>query len=224
MQIAGLLKNSTVDFPGCFSSVIFLPGCNYDCFYCHNRLLLNNPPLIPQAQVMEFLDKRKGLIDGVVISGGEPTLHKDLARFISSIKELGYKIKLDTNGSNPVVVENLIKLDLIDYVAMDYKAPFEMYPQIVFYDYRGVRQTLEILINSGIDYELRTTMVPQITQEKLEQMAKQVPMLKKFVLQLYRPQEGFEKFHTKEEVYTPVQLNELAEIIKVMQPNTEVRA
>lgn len=224
MQIAGLLKNSTVDFPGYFSAVIFLPGCNYDCFYCHNRLLLHDPPIILQANVMEFLQKRQGLIDGVVISGGEPTLHKDLPRFISTIKEMGYKIKLDTNGSNPIMVENLIKLELIDYIAMDYKAPFDMYQQIAGYDFRGVRQTLEILISSGIEYELRTTMVPQITHEKLEQMAREVPLLKKFVLQLYRPQEGFEKFHSKEDIYTPNQLIKLSEKIKDFQPNIEVRA
>lgn len=124
MLISGIVKSSLLDYPGLISCVIFLPGCNYDCFYCHNRpLIQGSPDILNPREVFDFLQKRKGQLDGVVISGGEPTLHKDLIPLIAQIRLLGYKVKLDTNGSNPQIIAETLEKNLCDYYAVDYKAP-----------------------------------------------------------------------------------------------------
>ena len=130
MNIAGLLKTATIDFPHRLAAVVFTAGCNYDCSFCHNRALLGAAELMEDGEVLRFLEKRAGLLDGVVISGGEPTLQKDLAEFAGTLKGLGYDVKLDTNGSDPEAVGRLLDGGLVDYVAMDYKAPFSRYPEI----------------------------------------------------------------------------------------------
>ena len=131
MNISGIVKSSLIDFPGLISCILFVPGCNYDCFYCHNRSLIDGSHILLTPQyVTDFLQKRAGLLDGVVISGGEPTLQSDLISFMKMIRSLGYQIKLDTNGSCPDVVKEILKLKLCDYIAVDYKAPSVHYPMI----------------------------------------------------------------------------------------------
>ena len=163
MRIAGLEKFSTVDFPGSLAAVLFAACCNYRCFYCHNRHILGEPPLLSEAEVLAFLQKRAGLLDGVVFSGGEPTLQSDLPEWLRRVRALGYKTKLDTNGSRPEVLRALIADGLVDYVAMDYKAPLEGYPSLCGANSAGVPESLALLRGSGVPYELRTTLVPQIT-------------------------------------------------------------
>lgn len=225
MQIAGLTKNSTLDFPGCLAAVIFTAGCNYRCYYCHNRQLLCDPPLISEAEVASFLEKRAGLIDGVVFTGGEPTMQKDIAWWLNRAKKLGYKVKLDTNGSKPDVLAGLLSAELIDYVAMDYKAPFDMYGKICQAGAAGVKTSLEQLMQSGIKYELRTTVVPQLGEKELMRMAREIGVtLPKWALQLYRPQQGDELFLEGREPYRPGELEAFASGLKQIQVNTEVRA
>ncbi|HDD35204.1 MAG TPA: anaerobic ribonucleoside-triphosphate reductase activating protein, partial [Candidatus Desulfofervidus auxilii] len=122
LKIKGFQKTSLIDYPGKICSVLFLPGCNYRCPFCQNPDLIENPDKLPDIEegyILSFLKKRKGLVDGVCITGGEPTIHKELPSFIKKIKDLGFLVKLDTNGSNPEMVEHLIKNKLLDYVAMD---------------------------------------------------------------------------------------------------------
>lgn len=171
MRIAGLEKFSTVDFPGSLSAVVFAAGCNYRCFYCHNRHILNEPPLLPEAEVSAFLEKRAGLLDGVVFSGGEPTLQSDLPEWLRRVRALGYRTKLDTNGSRPETLRALLAEGLLDYVAMDYKAALDGYRPLCGADAAGVAESLALLRDSGIPYELRTTLVPQLTEAKLRRMA-----------------------------------------------------
>ena len=126
MKFAGFLKNSFVDYPKEIAAVVFTLGCNFNCWYCHNRGIIDkekyNKPLIDESEVLDFLQSRKGFIDGLVISGGEPTLYgEELKEFIKKVKNLGLKVKLDTNGTNPNFVKNLIDEKLIDFVAMDVK-------------------------------------------------------------------------------------------------------
>ncbi|MEG1810930.1 MAG: anaerobic ribonucleoside-triphosphate reductase activating protein [Clostridia bacterium] len=223
MQIAGLQKNSTLDFPGCLAAVIFTAGCSYRCFYCHNRHILDKPQLLDEAEVGAFLKKRAGLIDGVVFSGGEPTMQRDLARWMDMAKKLSYRIKLDTNGSNPDVLSDLLEAKLVDYVAMDYKAPFEGYESICGVSSAGVRKSLDILISSGVDYELRTTVVPQLSEKELLYMAKAVPELSLWALQLYRQQDGDDAFLNGLLPYTPMRIKELAGCVSVIQPNVTAR-
>ena len=131
MLFGGFLKNSFIDFPGKISCVVFTYGCNLKCPYCHNpdliRFKQGKSPEISEYSVLSFLEQRMGLIDGVVITGGEPTLQGELAYFAKKVKLLGYSVKMDTNGTRPDILANLIESDLVDYVAMDIKAPFEKY-------------------------------------------------------------------------------------------------
>lgn len=218
MNVAGLLKTATIDFPHRLAAVVFTAGCNYDCGFCHNRHLLHYAQLMDEEEVMRFLKKRAGLLDGIVISGGEPTLQKDLAGFARTLKELGYDVKLDTNGSNPAVLNELLEQKLVDYVAMDYKAPLARYEEICGADADGVLETLDLLCGADIEWELRTTMIPQLNLNELVQMAQAVPALPLYALQLYRPV-GVEKLR----IYSPADVTNAAEEIRKIQPNTITR-
>lgn len=207
MKIAGYIKNSFVDYPAHISCAVFLGGCNFDCWYCHNRPYIKSAGDIDASVVLEFLQKRKGWLQGVVISGGEPTLNKELPEFIKKIKAMGYPVKLDTNGSRPDVLKSLIDQGLIDYVAMDYKAPLEKYAQLagVPIDIKVIKKSVDIIMNSGIDYEFRTTFAPTLTQEDIIQIVQELKGAKKFALQQYRHDEMYCKIlgrpikpHTKE--------------------------
>lgn len=225
MTISGIVKSSLVDFPGHISSVLFLPGCNYDCFYCHNRQIINGShSKLDIEEILEFLKKRVGLIDGVVITGGEPTLHHDLQQFIETIKELGYKIKLDTNGSSPDVISQFLDLGLCDYYAVDYKAPFARYREVagMCADAKKVLQTINLLLGSGTEFEVRTTLIPQLKEEDLVAMARELPVLPKYVLNAYRKPE-FYHLEDEERIlqtpYTKNQIKSLAKVIVEYQPN-----
>ena len=190
MRIAGFVKNSFVDYPGHIAAVVFVPGCNLDCWYCHNRHIWKDTPLIHPAEVDAYLQKRRGFIDSVVITGGEPTLQKDLPAFIERIRSLGYKVKLDTNGLKPEFVEPI--LPLIDYVAMDLKAPPGGYfPRVVSFpvDEQAIWHTADLLMNAAPCYEFRTTFMPTLTQDDVAAIARRVRGAQKYVLQQYRKPE-----------------------------------
>ncbi len=223
MRIAGLEKCSTVDFPGGLAAVIFAPGCNYRCFYCHNRQILENPPLLDEAEVFRFLKKRAGLLDAVVFSGGEPTLQHGLADAVKAARALGYKIKLDTNGSRPEVLKSLLDENLLDYVAMDYKAPFGDYRTVTGQDASGVAESLSLLLAGKIPFELRTTAVPMLTEAKLREMAAAVPHNVKWFLQLYRPQQGDEAFLGGLCPYSQGEIEMLAEKLQAVRPLVKAR-
>lgn len=167
MKITSLLKLSTIDYPGVLSAVIFTSGCNLRCSYCHNKELIDGKaPLIDNADVFDFLNKRRNMLDGLVITGGEPTVQKNLMSFLKDVKNIGYKIKLDTNGTKPDILEKA--LPYVDYVAMDYKAPVELFDKICKAAFHGkVYESLRILANSSIPWEIRTTLAPEITPDVL---------------------------------------------------------
>ena len=164
MKIAGLQKLSTIDYPEHLSAVVFTNGCNYNCWYCHNRQLIDSTAKnIPTNEILEFLYKRKIHLRGVVISGGEPVLQDDLPDFIKQLKQMGYLVKLDTNGSKPAMVERC--LDMLDYVAIDYKAPEKLYNKICsIADYEYVKKSLFLLGQSTVRWEVRTTLVPEVAE------------------------------------------------------------
>lgn len=196
MQISGLVKNSFVDFPGHLAAVIFTPFCNYDCFYCHNRELIENPQqFIDENEVLDFLQKRRGMLEGVVISGGEPTLQKDLERFIIKVKNIGFLVKLDSNGSNPNVIEGLLKKNLLDYVAIDYKAPSKKYKEICGKnaDSKDVLNTINILKKSNVDFQVRTTLCPTLTKEDMKSLKQEIGNVKNYVINKYRIPEKYKK-------------------------------
>lgn len=186
MQIAGLVKNSFVDYPGYIASTVFVPGCNMDCVYCHNKHIWHTVERIPEKEIFDFLESHIGFLDGVVITGGEPTLQRDLAQFIKRIRLMGYKVKLDTNGLLPHVIERLFKD--IDYIAMDVKAPLGEYNRIQSMKINecNIEKSIELIMNSGIDYEFRTTFAPQLSVDDIELIAQQLQGAKKYAIQQYR--------------------------------------
>lgn len=167
MIIDGFQKLTLLDFPGTMACILFTKGCNLKCPFCHNGPLVLNKDkngLISEEEIFEYLKKRKKILDGVVISGGEPLLQKDIKRFIFDIKKLGYKIKIDTNGTSPNLLKELIDENLIDYVAMDIKNMFEKYPKITGcknINIDNIKKSIEVLKSKKIDYEFRTTIVKE---------------------------------------------------------------
>lgn len=227
MTFAGLLKHSLIDYPGFISCVVFVPGCNYDCYFCHNRHLLEGEyDILPPTLVYDFLHKRKGLIDAVVITGGEPTLQQGLTDFIKKVKSMGYRIKLDTNGAKPDVVKALLDENLLDYAAVDYKAPAELYSTVCGDNITAlpVKNTIDILMDSGISFEVRTTVLPELTEKELTQMAVELPLLPCYRLNRYRkPQDyppEFEK-QVNKRALSNAEICSIAERLKQFQPNIQ---
>ena len=162
MKLGGLVKFTLIDFPGTPAAIVFTQGCNFRCRYCHNPELVY-PHLftesMPEEEVMAFLQRRRGTLEGVVISGGEPTLQEDLVRFMAQVKALGYKTKLDTNGTRPEVLKELIDKKLVDFIAMDLKAPLEKYAAITGVEANStvLRESMSLIVKSGLAYQFRTT-------------------------------------------------------------------
>lgn len=172
MQINGFNKSTLLDYPKHLAATIFVGGCNMRCPFCHNASLVTNAaaqPVIPVEEVLAYLNKRKNILEGVCISGGEPTLYPDLKELIINIKNLGYKVKLDTNGTNPEMLKDLAEKNLIDYIAMDIKNSKEHYGLTVgIMDYEAglIEESVSYLLSGAIDYEFRTTLVQQLHNEQ----------------------------------------------------------
>ncbi len=169
-MICGLQKMTLLDYPGKIACTVFLGGCNFRCPFCHNSELFMGKPrkLMEDEEFFAFLKSRKGLLDGVCVSGGEPTLYKNLPEFMAKIKEMGFLTKLDTNGYRPEVLKALVEANLIDYVAMDVKNSPAMYARTVgleTMDLAPIEESLRFLIGGNLDYELRTTLVSQLHSE-----------------------------------------------------------
>ncbi|MGD0918418.1 MAG: anaerobic ribonucleoside-triphosphate reductase activating protein [Thermodesulfobacteriota bacterium] len=193
MRLAGLQKNSLINYPGKVSSVLFLSGCNFDCPYCHNPDLvrgnLSSLTYLDEETVCEFLESRQGFLDGVVISGGEPTLNKNLFRLCEKIKQMGYPIKLDTNGSKPQVIKRLIHEGLVDYIAMDIKTDPLRYSPLITRDYdpSHILTSIHTIMEMARTYEFRTTCAkPIVAEQNIENIAKTIRGATLYVLQRFR--------------------------------------
>lgn len=172
MDIGGLQKNSLIDFPGKIAALIFTQGCNFHCPYCHNPSLIpmKTGENFPEKEILLFLEKRRGLLEGVAITGGEPTLQEDLPLFCRKLKDLGYPVKLDTNGSTPDILERLIREKLVDFIAMDIKtSPARYSPLLVSFPVKKeIEASIQLILQSGLDHEFRSTCVyPFITEENI---------------------------------------------------------
>ncbi len=172
MRITGFQKLTLVDYPEKLACILFTAGCNMRCPYCHNSQLVLCPdafPAVPDEEIFSYLDERKKILDGVVISGGEPTIHNSLYDYILRIKEYGLLVKLDTNGTNPDVIRRLVESRLVDYVAMDVKNSLDSYSETVgisSYDTTAVKESIEYLKEGHVDYEFRTTVTKETHSEK----------------------------------------------------------
>ena len=166
MKISGFQKLTLLDFPEKVACIIFTQGCNFKCSYCQNSILISHECYepIPEEEIFEYLSKRKKVLDGVVISGGEPTVQKDLYEFILKIKKMGFAIKLDTNGSNPIILKKLLDENLLDYVAMDIKNVFSEYKKVAktIVNIDNIKESIKLLQNSNIPHEFRTTIIKNI--------------------------------------------------------------
>ena len=190
MILGGLQKLTLLDFPGTVACTVFTVGCNLRCPFCHNPSLVNNPPeeyRLSEDEFFAFLEKRKGILDGVAITGGEPLLHADIAEFVAKIKTKGYKVKLDTNGSFPDRLEEILKSGNVDYVAMDIKNSPGKYAETVGipgFDVSKIQRSIEIIRSSGIEHEFRTTVVsPLHDGESIAGAAEMVKGAPKYFLQ-----------------------------------------
>ena len=208
--IHGLNKTTLLDYPGRIAAVIFLGGCNFRCPFCQNSSLVLHPseePIIPEEEILAFLKKRQGILEGVCISGGEPTLAADLEDFIKKIRSLGYPVKLDTNGTRPDIVKHLAENDLIQMVAMDIKASPENYPSLtgmLHPDLESVRETADFLLHGKLNYEFRTTVIRELHNENdFIQISQWLKGARAYYLQAYRDSEevlqpGFNSYSLKE--------------------------
>ncbi|NCB48212.1 MAG: anaerobic ribonucleoside-triphosphate reductase activating protein [Clostridia bacterium] len=185
MNIGGMVKNSFVDYPAKIACVFFTTGCNFRCPYCHNPQLFESSPKITEEDALNFLESHKTFLEGVVVSGGEPTLQKDLKDFIMKAKKMGYFVKLDTNGTNFEVLRDLVENKLVDYVAMDIKAPMKKYISVVGNTDKldEVKKCRDFLLNGTVDYEFRTTFSSDLTLSDLEELCKEIKGAKNFSLQ-----------------------------------------
>ncbi len=189
MKIGAFQKFSLNEYPGKISAIIFTQGCNFRCPYCHNPELVKKELFqepIPEKEFFFFLNKRQHKLDAVSITGGEPTLHSDLPDFIFKIKSMGFLVKLDTNGSNPQMLTNLIQLNLLDYIAMDIKAPLEKYDKVtnVKVNHKAISESIDIIKNSQVEYEFRSTLTEKLlSNEEIINIGKLLGNAKRFYLQ-----------------------------------------
>ncbi len=193
MNIAGFQKTSFVDYPDKIAAVIFTKGCNMRCGYCHNKHILgSDAPTVSESEVLEYLLKRKDMIKGVVITGGEPTLQSDLLEFLQRIKVFGFDIKLDTNGLRPDVLKKVCVSGLVDYIAMDVKASFDKYSDVcgVKIDVETIKESIKIIKESGIKHEFRTTFCPELTRNDVLEISDMIGNEADYYLQQYRPVEN----------------------------------
>lgn len=224
MKFYGLQKTSLIEYPRKIVSVVFTGGCNFRCPFCHNRdLVLNFDKLeeIDETEVIKHLENNKKLIDGIAVTGGEPTLHPKLPDFFRKIKDMGLLTELETNGTNPEMISQLIKEKLVDYFAIDIKCPLD---EKRYYETAGgaknntlkyLKKTISLVQNSGVDYEFRTTLVPGlITKKDVYLIAEQLKGSKKYVIQKFLPNSTLDPEYEKKEILSPEFFNEFKEKLK----------
>ncbi len=225
MIIGGFQKVSLIDYPGKICAIVFTQGCNFRCPFCYNLNLvlpeLFKEPIL-EKDILSFLDKRKGKLDAVEITGGEPTIQEGLLDFMKKIKEKGFLIKLDTNGTNPDVLKTAIKGKLVDYLAMDIKAPWDKYFQVAGVDVeiKKIQESIKIIKESGIDYEFRTTVIPGMhTKEDIIKIAQEIKPAKKYCLQNFQQKKTI---NPKFESLQPYSKEFLEEIVKEIKEGFEI--
>ncbi|MGD0022481.1 MAG: anaerobic ribonucleoside-triphosphate reductase activating protein [Smithellaceae bacterium] len=229
MKIGGLQKVSLIDYPDAICAVVFLQGCNFQCAYCHNPQLVDPKlfgPCLDERKVLEFLSVRLGKLDAVVITGGEPTIQKDLLPFIVKIKKLGFAVKLDSNGSQPQVIKKLLEENLLDFIAMDIKAPLEKYRSIVkiSIDTQSIKESIKLILKAKIPYEFRTTVVKsQLTTKDILEIAQLLSGAQRYALQKFVPTKTLDKKFLKEKAYPDNKLESIKKRLEKEIPSVMVR-
>lgn len=224
MKFSGIQKTSLIDFPDRIATVLFTPDCNLRCPFCHNwRIVLDpKPPFLNEETVIRILKKRKKYVDAVVITGGEPTIHKEIPKFLKKLKEKGFAVKLDTNGFFPEVLKEC--LPFVDYVALDVKTSLEKYGRLGAKDTVDFLRTVEILKNRKVDYEFRATVVPGfVDEEDIEKMGDIVKGGKCFAFQQFIPGDTLDKAFNSVNPCSPGVIGEFVSVMKRYVANVTVR-
>jgi len=215
MKFSGLQKTSLIDYPDKVAAVLFTPGCNLRCPYCYNwRIVVDpKPPFLNEETALQILEERKKYVDAVVITGGEPTIHKELPKFLKKLKERGFAVKLDTNGFNPQVLKEC--LPYVDYVALDVKTSPEKYNRIGASDITALLQTIEMLKGGSVEYEFRTTVVPGLVEEKdVAVIGEMVKGAKNYAFQQFIPGDTLDKQYQTVKPYSAEVISGFAETMK----------
>ncbi|OIO24990.1 anaerobic ribonucleoside-triphosphate reductase activating protein [Candidatus Micrarchaeota archaeon CG1_02_55_22] len=221
MQFGGVQKTSFIDYPGEISAVLFTQGCNYSCAYCHNADLIAFKESADESErVIADLLTRKKNVDAVTITGGEPTVQRDLPQFMKRLKDEGFKVKLDTNGSNPDSVKMILSKGLADYMAMDAKTSLKRYPELAFTGVsERVQATSRIIMDSGVDYEFRTTAFPPLVGEsEMEDMAQWLSGAENYFLQQFNP--GHTN-HPSAKLIAPYSVKTLSRLLDIIRPRVK---
>lgn len=228
MNICGYQKTTLLDYPGHVAATFFTGGCNFRCPFCHNSDLITCPSFtdtISEEEIFTFLKKRKNVLTGICITGGEPTLQPDLAEFMEKVHFLGYKIKLDTNGYRPEIIANLLEKNLLDYIAMDIKAGYSNYSKVCGIsnlNIRKIEDSISIIENSGIPYEFRTTVVKELhNQTDFQEISDMLSPKSPYFIQSFKDSgnillSGLSSYNNEE-------LNKFLSIIKEKLPNSSLR-
>lgn len=232
LTFKGIQKTTLIDYPDHIACTLFLPKCNFACSYCYNPDLVLNKDLgtdISEEEALEFLKERKGFLEGVCITGGEPMLHYPaIVFFLEEVKKLGYKVKIDTNGSDPRPILQLVKKRLVDYIAMDIKGPLNKYAEITRkpVDPERIKESIKVIMGSNVDYEFRTTVFSFLTKDDFSEIGKLLSGAKIYYLQAGKADFPLldKEFCAKEKIVTSEYLHEVAELLSPYFDKVKIRA
>jgi len=220
---------SLIDYPGKVCAIVFTQGCNFRCPYCHNPELVNPREFgesITHDEIFSFLKRRREKLDAVSITGGEPTIQEDLLGFINKIKDLGYLVKIDTNGSKPEILEILIGEKLLDSIAMDVKAPLHKYKKIAMvpFDTSRIEKSIGLIMNSGIDYEFRTTIVkPLLAEEDIQKIGMMIEGADRYVLQKFVPSKTVDPAFMNAATFTDEEFKRMLKLLEQLVKSAIIR-
>ncbi len=227
MKLHGLQKMTLLDFPGCVACTVFLGGCDFRCPFCHNFELIDGTaqPVMDDSELISYLESRRGLIEGVAITGGEPCLHKNLPELIGKIRDAGYRVKLDTNGYHPELLKEILDTGMVEYVAMDIKNCEEKYPLtcgVDEIDFGKIRESIALLMNGNTEYEFRTTVVSELHEEEdFEKIGELIKGAKRYFLQRFTDRDTIPYGNLSAPSFD--EMGKYAEIARKYVKNTELR-
>lgn len=230
MVFGGLQKLTLIDYPGKVAATVFTVGCNFLCPYCHNPELVDakkmkDQPRVSEQEILDFLSSRQGLLEGVCITGGEPTLFPDLPDFIKKLKAMDFLVKLDSNGSNPRMLEKLLAQNLVDFIAMDIKAPLEKYKKVAGdrIKLEDIQRSVE-LVQSAPDYEFRTTVLPALHSKKdILSIGRWLQGAKKYYLQQFKPTKTLDSSFLDKKPFVWEKIAELRGLLEIFFDRVEIR-
>jgi pyruvate formate lyase activating enzyme len=228
MVFGGLEKLTLIDYPGKVACIVYTIGCNFRCPYCHNPDLVNETveTKLSEQEILDFLESRKAMFDALVITGGEPTMHADLPEFIKKVKALGYAVKLDTNGTNPEMLKSLVSYGLIDYAAMDIKAPLAKYASTVgaAVNRDAIAESISFLLAGAVPYEFRTTVVrSQLSSEDLMTIGQEIRGAENYYLQQFNPATALHPSFRSKLSYETAELEAFAHLLTAYVTHCSVR-